>query len=354
MSENSLDIREFDPSIASDAEYEHLTVLVNRLQSESQPDEPPNSVEETRLRLQNIPPVFGFTGWVAWLGEEAVGRASIFVPRMDTNQHVAQFEIGVLSEHRRHGLGSRLLSKVAGVAQKEDRTLLVGDTRTTVMAGEKFMNAIGANIGLASHSNDLKIADLDRGLIEEWLRQAPERAAGFELVEWIGRYPEEHMDAVVEMMESINLMPKDDLEIEDFHWSPEQIRQIDDAMEAQGTLRWTVVAREESTGRFAGFTEMNFNPRKPQVADQLGTAVFREYQNRGLGRWMKAAMLAKVLAEKPEVERVRTGNAHSNAPMLKINNELGFRPSMTMNLWQVELDKVREYLKRRAGEPSPV
>ena len=30
--------------------------------------------------------------------------------------------------------------------------------------------------------------------------------------------------------------------------------------------------------------------------------------------------------------------------MLKINNELGFKPSMTMKLWQVRLDKVREYI----------
>jgi GNAT superfamily N-acetyltransferase len=111
------------------------------------------------------------------------------------------------------------------------------------------------------------------------------------------------------------------------------------------------VVREQSTGKLAGYTELLFNPLQPTIADQGGTAVFGQYQNRGLGRWLKAEALEKLVANKPLVERVRTGNAHSNAPMLKINNELGFKPSMTMKLWQVRLDKVREYIARHIEAP---
>jgi mycothiol synthase len=51
-----------------------------------------------------------------------------------------------------------------------------------------------------------------------------------------------------------------------------------------------------------------------------------------------------VLKERPEVNFVRTGNADSNAAMLKINTELGFQPYMADALWQVEIDRVLEYL----------
>jgi GNAT superfamily N-acetyltransferase len=84
----------------------------------------------------------------------------------------------------------------------------------------------------------------------------------------------------------------------------------------------------------------------------MDTAVSREYQNRGLGRWLKAAMLQKLITERPNVKRVRTGNAHSNAPMLRINNELGFKPLRTEHMWQVEADTVGSYLQRRSVDST--
>ncbi len=58
-------------------------------------------------------------------------------------------------------------------------------------------------------------------------------------------------------------------------------------------------------------------------------------------------MLEKILAELPAVQFVRTGNANSNAPMLRINNELGFRPYLAETVWQVTLEKVLAYLKEK-------
>jgi GNAT superfamily N-acetyltransferase len=73
-----------------------------------------------------------------------------------------------------------------------------------------------------------------------------------------------------------------------------------------------------------------------------------EYRNHGLGRWLKAAMLAKVLHERPQVQFVRTGNANSNAPMLKINAALGFKPYLAQSIWQVETERVAAYLASKS------
>ena len=100
------------------------------------------------------------------------------------------------------------------------------------------------------------------------------------------------------------------------------------------------------SGRFAGYTEVLWNPNRSAIIGQGMTGVFPEFRNRGLGRWLKAAMLDKILAERPLARFVRTGNADMNAPMLKINDELGFKPYIAEAVWQVETERVREYLSQ--------
>ena len=118
---------------------------------------------------------------------------------------------------------------------------------------------------------------------------------------------------------------------------------------ARGNQRWTYYVVERATGRFAGYSETVWNPNRPELLRQDMTGVFPQYRGKGLGRWLKAAMLDKVLRERPQVKFVRTGNADSNAAMLKINTELGFEPYIAEALWQVELRKVLEYLQHTAA-----
>ena len=161
---------------------------------------------------------------------------------------------------------------------------------------------------------------------------------------WVGAFPDADVQAVAELFHEMNNAPRESLELEDEVVTVEEVRQWEQALQARGMVRWTMYAREVATGKLAGFTETFWTPNRPLQVQQGGTGVWAQYRNQGLGRWLKAAMIAKVLRERPQVTRIRTDNANSNAPMLKINYELGFKHYLNNYAWQAETEKVVGWL----------
>ncbi len=346
---NTIQIQPFNVKDASQAEYAALNRLGNAIRREELPDDPAVPLEESIQGWKNLPPFVEIKMWCAWDANqnEIIAQGNVVLPRMEENRHMAQFDIRVQAEYRRQGLGRRLLAFVAEATQVDNRRLLVTQTVARIQGGEALMTRLGAQKGLEMHVNQLSLADLDCGLIERWMAQGSQRANEFELGFWDGPYPAEQLAAVAQLMELTNEQPLGDLEIEDMHYTPEKIRQIEQMIFSRGNQRWTFYVTEKATGKFAGYTETVWNPNRPEVLRQDMTGVFPEYRNRGLGRWLKAAMIDKVLKERPQVKYVRTGIADTNAAMLKINQELGFQPYMANTLWQIDINLAQNYLNSK-------
>ena len=331
---------------AGDREYAALSALVNRIRAERLPDDPPIPLDEHIQEWRNIPPFVDVFNWVMWNDQRSaiVASASGSVLRVEENQHVGQMSIEVLPELRRQGLGRRLLANIADMLRRENRRMAIAATDDRIPAGAAFMRRLGASKAIEAHINQLNLADLNRDTLREWQAHVSERASGFELGFWDGAYPEDQIEAVAALNEVMNQEPRDNLDVEDFHFTPAHLRQIEQSLHAAGTQRWTMYVRERGTGAFAGFTDVQWNANRPEILQQGNTGVFPQYSNKGLGRWLKAAMLEWVLRERPQVKVVRTRNADSNAAMLRINNELGFKPYMSECLWQVATDQIVAYL----------
>ena len=127
MSAPAIQFRTFDGKGASQAEYAALNRHTNRIRLERLPDDPPVPLEETIQNLKSIPPIVDFQLWAAWSLDESeiVALGNVVIMRTEENQHLAQFDISVVPEYRRQGLGRQCLALIAEAAQKDHRRLLI-------------------------------------------------------------------------------------------------------------------------------------------------------------------------------------------------------------------------------------
>lgn len=349
MLSNELEIRDFDPQTASEADFSLLNAFINRMRVETWPEDPTSTAEETRLERRYRPAHIFSREWVIARvdGGEVVANASLSYARAAENQHVAEFRIEVLPEMRRRGLAKELLRQVADVTGAEGRRLLTANTQSPVPAGDAFMNRLGGHRALAAYSNVLHLDQLNRPLLREWQERGVSLQHEFELGLWAGPYPESDLEAIAKLHTVMNTAPRGDMDREDSVPTVDQLREWETAGQQRKHERWTMYVRDRKTSALAGYTELFWNPFQPQTLWQGDTGVFPEYRNRGLGSWLKAAMIEKMLGEHPEVKRIRTWNAQENAPMLMINEQMGFRPHHAVFTWEVSVDRVRAYLHGR-------
>ena len=251
--------------------------------------------------------------------------------------------------HRRRGLGRALFARVLGSFEGQgDDITVISETKDRVPSGEAFATAVGAKPGLPMKLNQLDLRTVDRTRVAEWSRAAPK---GYRVERIDGTVPEEFVKAFIEASEGINDMPRGEIAFNDWKLTEAQIRQRESFFKQAGMTWWLLLAIDEQTGEGVGFTEVEFNPLDPHAIQQEGTAVVAAHRGRGIGLWLKAVMLKRILAERSDSRFIRTGNANVNAQMLAINAKLGFTYAWQTTLWQVPIADARKALAG-AGVPA--
>ena len=335
----------FKPETASNTYFKSRNDYLNTRRKEATPDDPPTSLEFSinNARGWKLIESIRFEAWHLWRDGKIIAELFLAVD-LESNPHLMSIELQILEPYRRRGYTRPLLEKAVAFAEEHRRTLLTAQTNSFTPEGEGFALHLEATKGLEMSMNQLVLREVDRELLANWLDIANAQARDFEMGFWGNTYPEADLYAVAELFGVMNSAPRDDLHVEDWKTKPEELREVEAYNAARGVERWALYVRHKPSQALAGFTLTHWFPENPANLEQGDTGVLPQYRGNGLGRWLKAAMIQKVLAERPEVKHIRTENADSNAPMLAINKALGFKLYKSETLWQLEVAKLKDYL----------
>jgi GNAT superfamily N-acetyltransferase len=161
---------------------------------------------------------------------------------------------------------------------------------------------------------------------EEALRRNPRATpVGYTLLTFADRWPEEYVEDRCELGRRMSTdAPMGEQQLDEEVWDAQRLRDLHTAMEAQNRTVMITAARDDESGRLVAFTELAVPLGAPQSAWQWDTLVLREHRGHGLGFAVKLANLQATLIQHPGVRRINTENGEDNAPMIAINDELGF------------------------------
>jgi mycothiol synthase len=257
--------------------------------------------------------------------------------------------VSVHPEERRRGVGIALAHRAGLLSLELGRSVYMTATNTRAPQGKSFVARLGGSPALEMITSDLRMDGLDRGLLSRWMQRPDPDAYALHRFSSI---PAQEFGRVAAIMEVMNTAPRGELNFEDWKITAQMVERWQEMIVAYGETRLLYAAEHLESRELVGYTEIFWHPERASVAYQGATGVRPEHRGQGLGKWLKAAVLLDVPGEFPGTERVRTGNADSNAAMLGINRALGFAPAFGRTEWQ---GKVQELIQasRKSGAEAP-
>jgi len=341
----AVDVERIDPSDA--LVFDEWFAVLRETDVERWPDRPGwQRVERRAMALDRDGPI-EHQCLVARSDGRAVGIADLETFRRE-NGHVARIDVRVLPAWRRRGVGSALVAFAERTAAQMGRTELGGmdETPTTADYADNA-RPFAQHLGFAPVQRMVcrRLSVPLSAAHEEALRRHPKATpTGYSLLTFADGWPEEYVEDRCELGRRMSTdVPVGDQELDEEEWDSQRLQDLQAALVAQNRAIMITAARDEKSGQLVAFTELGIPLGAPEGAWQWDTLVLREHRGHGLGFAVKLANLHATLARHPSVQNISTWNAEDNAPMIAVNNDLGFEVVAHSVYW---LRKIRPQAKR--------
>ena len=259
------------------------------------------------------------------------------------NMQMAAGDVWVAPEHRRHGLGRHLLSRIVEGMEADRQTSLLlyaphygdPDGSAGCFLGDAFATRFGLTARQGERCSRAQRTDIDLDLMAEWIEGGRERAAGYRVELFTDPVPEEYLAGFLQAEAGMDDAPMDDIDYTNWTRDAESYREIEKFRREYG-MRAQFALALSPDGEPAGSSSLFVQSDRPFLLYQGNTAVLGEHRGKALGRWLKAANYLAAAAMVPEHEVIETYNAQSNPWMLDINTDMGFRPHHIFTAYQAD------------------
>ncbi|HEY8360051.1 MAG TPA: N-acetyltransferase, partial [Ramlibacter sp.] len=210
--------------------------------------------------------------------------------------------------------------------------------------GDGFLARVGAECRWRTVDSRLQVEEVDAGRLQRMVAVADADPA----LRWevhAGRVPWETLAGLMEPFTTfINDQPLEGLDMPRMHYRLEGFHTWYAEMDERGGDHFVVLLRAGE--EVVAMSEASWDARTPDRLYQKLTAVNPAWRGRGLAGGVKARLVLLVRARRPQVRTVVTYNARSNAPMLAVNRNLGFRVYREEATWQLRREALEDYVVR--------
>lgn len=259
----------------------------------------------------------------------------------ENSKHIANIFIDMHSEYRRKGIGTYLLKLVAKKANDNDVTIFQSDY--ILDCSGKFCAKFGFNIASDRSLSRLYLKNINWESLEKWSdNKAQNEGVTLEFFETV---PEEYLEEFCKVYTECGKMAPDydgDYSATE-QITPESTRRDEEHCRKNNYVHINVISREKD-GKISGVSDLGYDKGNPSVIYQGLTGVLVPYRKRGLGKWLKSAMLFYLNEHNSKASYIETGNNKKNVAMLTINDQMGYKVHCPHVLVTARVDDVKKML----------
>ncbi len=261
--------------------------------------------------------------------EEMIGSSMMVRPLLD-NTSFAFLEVNVEPERRGRGIGSALVEHLVETARNAGRIRLLAEANLPFERREDHpYRRFAENRGFALANVEVRRVlelPIDSSILQGWVDDAAPHHADYRIQTFVDDVPDELIPSLVHNHNQLALdAPTGELEFEAEAMTPDGFKDRRAKLKEMGRTIFETVAIAPD-GDVVAHSTLAVGTDDPENVSQWGTLVRRDHRGHRLGMAVKATNLRAMQQAYPDHKRIVTTNAETNAPMVSINETMGFKP----------------------------
>ncbi len=322
-----MEIRRVQPDQTADVEA--LTQISYEAELVDNPYPTPRVFEEHRESLRNTDPLNHLEAFLGFVDGRAAVVGFLERPTQD-NLEKAWGLVQVAPADRRRGHGTRMAEFLIALARDWGRSTLMTEVDFPLGADEthpdrRFAAAHGFAFSQADIHRVLELP-VDGALLDRLAADAAPAHCDYQLGDFVGLPPTEILADYSNLSSDILVdAPSGELEFEKGSDTPATLAARVESLNAQGRVLYTTIAFDRG-GVPVAHSQLIVPAHDPRNIFQWDTLVRRDHRGHRLGIATKVRNLRIVQALHPDRTILHTWNAESNAPMIAVNDAMGFVP----------------------------